>query len=211
MELDRQLLEAARNNVASLRIYTWNEPWLTLGRFQRQEEALSRGDIPFSVRPTGGKAVLHGHDVTVSIALPLARLLLDQARKVRQAYRSATEPIILALRSCGVLATLAEEVGVLDSSRSADCFASRSRNDIIDLETGLKVCGCAQVIENSAFLIQCSIPYKNPPVECQSWIKDYRGEPVRPWHVELFPNQFLRIGRAWMEEKIQCTENRTPD
>ena len=72
MARDAELLERAERGESAARVYSWDGAWVSLGRFQRPEKALLRSEeIDWVMRPTGGKAVLHGHDVTVGIALPL--------------------------------------------------------------------------------------------------------------------------------------------
>jgi lipoate-protein ligase A len=55
----------------TLRVYQWASPALTYGVNQqlppRLVDACHALDIPMLRRPTGGKAVLHGHDLTVAL------------------------------------------------------------------------------------------------------------------------------------------------
>jgi lipoate-protein ligase A len=69
MALDEALLRSAlERKVASLRFYTWIEPTLSLGYFQKHTERLS--GIAWVRRPTGGDAILHHHELTYCLALP---------------------------------------------------------------------------------------------------------------------------------------------
>src|SRR5262249_19248112 len=131
------------------------------------------GDQPWVMRPTGGKAVRHGYDICVAIAVPFATLSLSP-RQVKRAYRSLAEPIVLALRALGVPATLVEGTkwenrrSTTDSVTGGpakrlppgteDCFAYNSPNDIVNEQSGSKVCGCALRFTDSAVLVQASIP-----------------------------------------------------
>ena len=71
MSADEALLEAAVSGAASLRFYTWAEPTLSLGYFQR---AADRGPavagLPWVRRATGGAAIVHHHELTYALALP---------------------------------------------------------------------------------------------------------------------------------------------
>ena len=206
MDCDRKLLLLASSGISLIRIYNWMQPWVTLGRFQDPESALIGANVPYSIRPTGGSAVLHGHDITVSIALPLAVLNLGRTRSVREAYRAVTKPILLSLRSCGVSATLAEDAGIIESNRIADCFASKSRNDIISLESGSKICGCAQVLDRQGYLLQASIPYKEPEEVPSSWINGYSIHEISPWNYVAFPEKFVSIFESWVKEMVEKLE-----
>src|SRR5690242_15884224 len=78
MAVDEALLESVIGNGAppAIRLYTWSRPGLTVGRFQDivrtldLEECLARGILPVR-RITGGRGILHGDDLTLSIAASL--------------------------------------------------------------------------------------------------------------------------------------------
>ncbi|HMS56006.1 MAG TPA: hypothetical protein PKA27_11460 [Fimbriimonadaceae bacterium] len=152
------------------RVYSWDGPWVSLGLFQHPESDLKTGcPIRWVKRPTGGRAVLHGHDVTVGLSIPFAAIdpTSDLSRSVRRAYRAAAEPIISALNALGVPACLGEEVPSREQKgpRSADCFAAISANDIVNRETLQKVCGCALKLRAHSVLLQASIPACPPLVD----------------------------------------------
>ncbi|MCW5947010.1 MAG: hypothetical protein KIT74_08255 [Fimbriimonadales bacterium] len=160
------LSEAERGGGTIARIYEWKGAWISLGRSQVPEAVLTKGSsIPWVVRPTGGGAVLHGHDLTVSIAMNLKR----DARKVKEIYRSVAMPIVFALKDLGLDATLGEELPerVL-SCKSPDCFASVSVNDIVEKQSGKKLVGIALRVTKSGILAQCSIPVSKPLVDLAS-------------------------------------------
>ena len=160
------LKEVERGGGPIVRIYEWKGAWISLGRSQVPKAVLRTGSsIPWVVRPTGGGAVLHGHDLTVSIAMNLKR----DARKVKEIYRSVAMPIVGALNDMGLDATLGEDLPdrVL-SSKSPDCFASVSVNDIVDKQSGMKLVGIALRVTKSGILAQCSIPVGKPLVDLAS-------------------------------------------
>jgi lipoyl(octanoyl) transferase len=69
MALDEALLRSAlERRVASLRFYTWSEPTLSLGYFQKHADR--RPGVAWVRRPTGGDAILHHHELTYALALP---------------------------------------------------------------------------------------------------------------------------------------------
>jgi lipoate-protein ligase A len=176
MEADRELLEQATKGLAAGRVYTWQGPWVSLGRFQKPEkDLLPSCEVPWVPRPTGGRAVLHGHDITVALALPLILLaqspeeLPKLSRSVKLVYRNVIHPLVESLRECGIRATLAEKIlPTHKSPRSADCFAHISPNDIVEEQTCRKICGCALRLTDQAVLLQASIPVTPPLVNPRS-------------------------------------------
>jgi lipoate-protein ligase A len=153
------------------------------------------------MRPTGGKAVLHGHDVTVGLALPLS-LLSEMSgveeeklsRSLRSAYRLAIAPDVSALCECGQPAILGEEHSEskmkAGTGRVADCFAFTSANDIVHEKTGTKVCGCALKLTKKAVLLQASIPARQPLIDPYRVFARPSTIPLLPWHHEQFPHAF---------------------
>lgn len=196
MALDSELLNQAESETPGWRVYGWKGPWVSLGCYQRTESALRNPDgTNWVMRPTGGKAVLHGHDVTVGLALPLRSLPGDPerlARSIRTVYPLAIAPIVAALRECGLPAILAENLALfrgkreLGAARVADCFAFTSPNDIVHESTGEKVCGCALKLTRNAVLVQASIP-AGPPLVDPSDVFEYPAILSSPaWNAEHF-------------------------
>jgi len=73
MAADEVLLESAAAGTASLRLYGWSVPTLSLGYFQ--PERLRQTDerlaaLPFVRRPSGGAALVHDFEVTYALGLP---------------------------------------------------------------------------------------------------------------------------------------------
>src|SRR5947208_2539412 len=77
MARDEAILNAVVADAAppTLRLYRWKQPSVSLGRFQSVERTL-HGEtcralgIPLVRRITGGRGILHGDDLTVSIICP---------------------------------------------------------------------------------------------------------------------------------------------
>ncbi|ARU41073.1 hypothetical protein CCB80_07935 [Armatimonadetes bacterium Uphvl-Ar1] len=94
---------------ARVRVYEWDRPWVSLGRFQVPEMTVRAGcGVDWVMRPTGGKAVLHGHDLTVGMGVPLA-LLCETEREVKAIYRRVIPVLVGSLNRVGIPAVLAEE------------------------------------------------------------------------------------------------------
>lgn len=172
MRLDAELLEAAERGTPGWRVYCWAGVWVSVGRFESVERDLVDPEHTRWVRrPTGGKAVLHGHDTTIGCALPLSMLASSDHRSIKSVYRAIVGPVVVALRVCGLDAELAEDTPFHGKGiPSGDCFAFSSPNDVVHRLTGRKLCGCALRLTDSAVLLQASIPNGAPLVEPASVI-----------------------------------------
>lgn len=183
MALDAALLQAGEG----WRVYRWDGPWVSLGQFQRPEKALVPGWNRWCVRPTGGRAVLHGHDLTFAYALAHG----DDSRNVKALYRRLIAPLVEALNGCGLGCRLAETTRYVGRGReSEDCFAFRSPNDVVCPDTGAKVCGCAVRITDTAALLQASIPI-GPPLAVGA-IVGWRPQVCRAWESDAFEDAIAR-------------------
>ena len=200
MRLDAELLAAAEDGACGCRVYSWVGPWITLGMYQNPARDLTAEcDVPWVMRPTGGKAVLHGHDVTVGFAMPLRRLVSPEfpveklERSIKTVYRAMAAPMVLALRACGLPAALGEDTRFVGKGpRVADCFAHVSANDIVDERTGLKVCGCALKVTHNAALVQASIPAGKPLVDSARVIVGGKALVSTKWDAQKFAEELRR-------------------
>lgn len=188
MRRDLALLEDAEQGYAGGRIYYWSKVWVTLGRFQLPEEVLL-SPIDFTIRPTGGAAVLHGHDLTIGLATPLDQIEATP-REVRKIYRAMVKPIVSTFNSIGISASLGEDLGHDDRRTSPFCFGLKSKNDVVSVKTGEKLCGVAMRITEKAVLIQASIPIGNPLVAPELTIKDAQKMPWFPFEPRHFESRF---------------------
>lgn len=162
MAIDQSLLQQVdRTGVPVLRIYLWREPTLSLGYFQRFQDCRQHreGDGVVCVRrATGGGAILHHHELTYSIVMPI-RSADTQARLAL--YRQMHDVFIRALSSWGIrLDRHADVVGRLGEERAFLCFQRRTEDDLV--LAGYKVLGSAQrrtrhcVLQHGSLLIQAS-------------------------------------------------------
>ncbi len=169
------------------RVYAWNGPWVSLGRFQSPDrDLIEPAGTNWVMRPTGGKAVLHGSDVTVGLAVPF-EVVGAGSRELKKCYWWVSEPVIAALRACGVPAALGERTAYAGKGpRTADCFTHVAGNDIVDERTGVKVCGCALLMGQHAVLLQASIPNGPPLVPPDSVIRNAQASHAAPWDARGF-------------------------
>ena len=74
MASDELLLELAEEGICSLRFYTWAEPTVSLGYFQNSSLLSNSQELkmlPWVRRATGGEALVHHHELTYALGLPL--------------------------------------------------------------------------------------------------------------------------------------------
>ncbi|MEX1146172.1 MAG: biotin/lipoate A/B protein ligase family protein [Acidimicrobiia bacterium] len=153
MRTDVELLEqVVADGQPALRLYTWSEPTLSLGRFQDRadvdEAACEELGVRIVRRPTGGAALLHGADLTYSVSLSLPS---GADGGVRAVYDVIARALIAGLELIGVTAAIARN----DGPPGAVCFAGQQG---ADLRVGdRKVCGSAQVRRDGAVLQHGSI------------------------------------------------------
>ncbi|RYG36962.1 hypothetical protein EON81_08095 [bacterium] len=179
MAQDAALLQAGE---PVARIYTWEGPWVTLGRFQRPERSAT-GKVPHTIRPTGGKAVLHGHDIVVAAVIPVV-----ERAALGDIYRSLVEPILRAAGKCGVRAGFASSRRT--ETLGADCFAAKGAFDVVDV-FGRKIAGCALRVTDQAALLQASLPVRDPLVLPSSAIVSASDEVFVPEYSGDLPGALL--------------------
>jgi lipoate-protein ligase A len=156
MALDEALMERARcTGEAVLRVYGWSRPTLSLGRNQaarqRYDEARARAlGVDIVRRPTGGRAVLHFHEVTYSVTAPVAGL-----GPLGESYRWVNRLLVDGLRRLGVEACEAESSGRAPRPGVSPCFEQPVAGEIV--AGGRKLVGSAQYRERDALLQHGSI------------------------------------------------------
>ncbi len=93
MAVDEALLDAAvGGNVATLRLYQWDEPTLSLGYFQRYEDRHQHAASSACAvvrRQSGGGAILHDRELTYSLTLPPSHPLTRDATALYTAVHQA--------------------------------------------------------------------------------------------------------------------------
>jgi lipoate-protein ligase A len=153
MRADLVLLdEVAAGAPPALRLYRWDPPALSLGRFQPEQDvddaACDRLGVEVVRRPTGGRALLHGGDLTYAVAVPRPD---GAAGTVDAVYRLLAGGLIAGLARLGVTAAVARHHG----PAGPVCFASQQGADLRVGER--KLCGSAQVNRDGVVLQHGSI------------------------------------------------------
>ena len=137
MAVDEALLAAAADEgTATLRLYQWIEPTLSLGYFQRYEDRQQHAASLASAvvrRSSGGGAILHDRELTYSLALP-ERLVPDPHRLYLQVHGALVE--VLSQLAGGQLGDRTLRICEQDAASPADgepflCFERRARGDVL--------------------------------------------------------------------------------
>jgi lipoate-protein ligase A len=152
---DALMTRARRTGERVLRVYTWSEPTLSLGRHQAARERIDPDvaralGVSLVRRPTGGRALLHHREVTYSVTAPLAR---DES--VRAWYEATNAVLLRALRALGVRAESAAADGRTPLPASASCFVRPDDGEIT--VGGRKLVGSALLRQKDALLQHGSI------------------------------------------------------
>jgi lipoate-protein ligase A len=148
------LARARRTGEAVLRVYAWERPTLSLGRHEAARAhydaaAIAAAGVALVRRPTGGRALLHDHEVTYSITAPLVA-----GESLPASVRRFNRLLLGALHALGVPAVEAQAVRALRPEGAA-CFAEPSAGELT--LHGRKLVGSAQVREHDALLQHGSI------------------------------------------------------
>ncbi len=161
MAADLTLLdEVAGGAPPALRLYTWHAPALSLGRFQPDDDvdraACDRLGVEVVRRPTGGRALLHGGDLTYAVVFRRPR---GAAGSVDMLFRRLAAALVAGLAQLGVPACLGRGAGDVGPA----CF-SAARG--ADLRVGdRKLCGSAQLQREGAVLQHGSVLCRRLPVD----------------------------------------------
>jgi lipoate-protein ligase A len=164
MALDEAIAAGVREGRSppTLRYFGWDRPSVSIGSMQRVEEVdLARCasmDIPVVRRPTGGRGILHGDELTYSLSAPagagargiFSGGLFGSYRKISEAFSDAFGRLGLTPETT-LRRRAARRGGPL-------CFQSASYGEMT--VRGMKVIGSAQRRWPGGLLQQGSIPYR---------------------------------------------------
>jgi lipoate-protein ligase A len=169
-----------------LRLYGWNPPALSVGRFQDPREVLDlprcrRAGVDVVPRITGGGVIYHADELTYTVVC--APRHIPRASSAEDTYRVLNRFLLAFYRGLGVRAGFAvdELTGTPEASRlgqrTAFCFSGCERYDV--LAEGRKIGGNAQRRTQGAILQHGSIPLRD---RAQTGIGFLREAPREPWH-----------------------------
>ena len=161
MAVDEALTQKVREGRSRpvLRFYTWVHPAISCGCFQDIERELDldacreRG-VAVVRRPTGGRAVFHGSDLTISLAALESETGIGN--DIGETYHRIALAIAWGLRAKGFPVELVRsQASGKEILSSASCFAAKARHELI-LEQR-KIFGCAQRRWEGVVLAQGSL------------------------------------------------------
>lgn len=247
MALDEALLSSVAKGTSSpvLRFYRWRPATVTLGYAQSVARDIDldicrQAGLDVVRRSTGGRAVLHDHEVTYSVIAPSVSGLFGNS--VLDSYRVISEVLQKALQQLGLPAELVagRPRGGPQHATKAVCFSAPSQYELVIDDR--KVAGSAQKRHGQAFLQHGSIPLemdlpllgkvlkadrnaeKAGPLEKVGWLNKWAGQPLTVAEVEAcIVEEFskavgssLKISGPTVEEldeaeRLRCAKYAHPD
>lgn len=165
MALDEALLQwHSQGKIGpTIRFYGWDPATLSIGYFQKVEkeinlEAVQKYQLGFVRRPTGGRGVLHEHELTYSVIVSETHPKMPKG--VTESYRVISEGVLEGFKQLGLDAYFAvpktkAEHEMLKHPRSAVCFDTPSWYELV--VEGRKVAGSAQTRQKNVILQHGSI------------------------------------------------------
>ncbi|MGI9470990.1 MAG: lipoate--protein ligase family protein [Rubripirellula sp.] len=211
MSIDQALLESTgRSGIPALRFYRWSQPALSLGYFQRLDDRVLHPDsesLACVRRATGGGAIVHHHELTYSVAMPVGKA---EAGPRLELYRQIHQAIIDVLADLGVRAVPFRLTGVESppiSDRKFLCFQRRTDEDLV--VSGYKVLGSAQrktrdaVLQHGSLLLQASRFAPQLP-----GVIDLGARPIAAEQVAngLVNRLGTRLGLTWRDDELSEEE-----
>lgn len=160
MALDEALLEwHSKGEIGPvLRFYEWAPATLSIGYFQSVSKEvemtqLHKHQIDLVRRPTGGRGVLHEHELTYSVIV--GEDYPNMPETVTEAYRVISGGLLEGFRNLGLNACFSipesdEEYENLKKPKTAVCFDTPSWYELV--VEGKKVAGSAQTRQKGVIL-----------------------------------------------------------
>ncbi len=164
MAIDEALLRCfdPLASLPTLRLYAWNPPALSLGRFQKAAQVLDlerchTDGLTVVRRVTGGGAIYHASELTYSLICTPAQI--PPACSIRDSFRVLTGFLLGFYARLGLRAGYARDLVEKDmrlGAHTAFCFSGRESFDI--LISGRKIGGNAQRRQRGLIFQHGSIP-----------------------------------------------------
>lgn len=224
MALDEALLEAVARGESPpvLRFYRWRPATVTIGYAQSVASDLDldvcrAAGLDVVRRATGGRAVLHDHEVTYAVIAPLNAHHFGNS--VLDCYRVIAEILRETLLQLGLSAQLVpgRPKGGSKNPVKAICFSAPSQYELV-IE-GCKVAGSAQKRHGQAFLQHGSLPLEmdvallkralrmtmtdtEDRLESIGWLNRWRQVPLSIAEVE---QRFAEVFAARMQINLQLS------
>lgn len=206
MAVDEAILAAVgeRQVLPTLRLYRWEPFCLSLGYGQRSGEVdhnrLQQLGWDLVRRPTGGKAILHGDELTYSVALPNDHELAQG--DVVESYRRISQALITAVRLIG-LEPQSEQQAKGNQGLGPVCFEVPSHYEITS--GGKKLIGSAQVRRKEGILQHGTLPLYGDITricECLAYEDESEREQARQKVRERATTLEAALGQRWEYEDV---------
>jgi lipoate-protein ligase A len=182
MAIDEALLRSFDPAVSLpvLRIYGWNPPSLSLGRYQKAADILDlercRNDgVAVVRRITGGGVIYHADELTYSLVCAPGQI--PPTSSIKDSFRVLTGFLLRFYRALGLVALYAVDSvpeGTRLGERTAFCFAGKESFDI--LANGFKIGGNAQRRLKEVIFQHGSIPLLNRAATGLTYMTDQAPE-----------------------------------
>ncbi|WP_285853307.1 lipoate--protein ligase family protein [Sporosarcina luteola] len=202
MALDEALLEwHSRGEIGPvLRFYEWEPATLSIGYFQSvvkeiNMDAVEKHGLGFVRRPTGGRGVLHEHELTYSVIV--TEDYPGMPESVTEAYRVISGGLLEGFRNLGLHAEFSlpaskEQSDNLKKPKSAVCFDAPSWYELV--VEGKKVAGSAQTRQKGVILQHGAILLGLDENKLVSLFK-FPSEESRKRMLESLPEKAVAIDR----------------
>lgn len=145
------------------RTYMWDHPTISLGRLQKKHEIINpdsvkRAGINIVQRPTGGRHIFHGEDISFSLIIP-PQNIYRWGQTVDSRTQQISSYIAKAFSSLGI--NLGKEDQNVSRAemihrQKAPCFLTTTPSELT--YKGKKLVGIAQLVHVHGILIQGTIP-----------------------------------------------------
>ncbi len=184
-----------------LRLYGWQPPALSLGRFQKAAADLDldrcRADnLTIVRRITGGGAIYHADELTYSLVCGPSQI--PAATSVKESFRVLTGFLLGLYRALGLQAAYAADLAPAGSrlgERTPLCFAGKESYDI--LVNGRKLGGNAQRRSRQIIFQHGSIPLQQRAAQCLRYLA------IKPQGIEQASTCLAEQGIAVDNDQLQ--------
>jgi lipoyl(octanoyl) transferase len=207
---------ADRGGLATLRLYQWDRPAVSIGRFQTIDRAVRAepcraAGVPVLRRITGGRAVWHHHELTYSLVSPLPSPLFppglsETVAMIGRALAASLQQLGLPVDRPAAPERASDRARRGRAHASPFCFDQASWYEVtLD---GKKVIGSAQRRWRDRFLQQGSILLHHEAAAVARWLPvevdalngaagldDFLAEPIPPDRLAGFLAH--RLASAW--------------
>lgn len=176
----QQAQEQIDDSFFSLRIYQWKRPTISHGFAQKPEKLfdfsqIQRDKVDIVARCTGGKALLHHHEMTYALATNFNHQIFGGS--LLESYQKVAQGLCLFLHNLGIKS----DISVNKSRKKSPmegltplCYASVGFMEI-ELD-GKKFIGSAQKRGNFGYLQHGSIPIAHSLHPMCRYLLDKRGQ-----------------------------------